>query len=83
MEDRDMANVLIRNIPDEVLNTIKDMAKRHNRSLQQELRETLATIANQSSPDIYDRAAKLREKLRKKSIRFRDSAALLREDRAR
>ncbi len=78
-----MANVLIRNISDEVLNTIKNMAKRHNRSLQQELRETLENIVTQSSPDILQKATALKEKLRKKSIRFKDSAELLREDRAR
>ncbi|MDI6762914.1 MAG: hypothetical protein QME83_07770 [Thermodesulfobacteriota bacterium] len=78
-----MANVLIRNVPDEVLNMIKDVAKRRNRSLQQELREALETMANQSSPDIFRKATELKEKLRKKSVRFTDSAELLREDRAR
>jgi len=78
-----MANVLIRNVPDEVLNMIKMAAKRRNRSLQQELREALETMANQSSPDIFRKATELKEKLRKKSVRFTDSAELLREDRAR
>lgn len=78
-----MANILIRNVPDEVLNMIKNVAKRHNRSLQQELREALETMANQSSPDIFRKATELKEKLRKKSVRFTDSAELLREDRAR
>jgi len=83
MEGKDMANVLIRNVPDEVLNMIKMAAKRRNRSLQQELREALETMANQSSPDIFRKATELKEKLRKKSVRFTDSAELLREDRAR
>ena len=78
-----MANILIRNVPDEVLNMIKNVAKRRNRSLQQELREALETMANQSSPDILRKATELKEKLRKKSVRFTDSAELLREDRAR
>ncbi len=78
-----MANILIRNVPDEVLNMIKNVAKRRNRSLQQELREALETMANQSSPDIFRKAAELKEKLRKKSVRFTDSTELLREDRAR
>jgi len=78
-----MANILIRNVPDEVLNMIKSVAKRRNRSLQQELREALETMANQSSPDIFRKATELKEKLRKKSVRFTDSAELLREDRAR
>lgn len=83
MEGKSMANILIRNVPDEVLNMIKNVAKRHNRSLQQELREALETMANQSSPDIFRKATELKEKLRKKSVRFTDSAELLREDRAR
>ena len=78
-----MANILIRNVPDEVLNMIKNVAKRRNRSLQQELREALETMASQSSPDIFRKATELKEKLRKKSVRFTDSAELLREDKAR
>jgi plasmid stability protein len=83
MEGKSMANILIRNVPDEVLNMIKNVAKRRNRSLQQELLEALETMANQSSPDIFRKATELKEKLRKKSVRFTDSAELLREDRAR
>ncbi len=83
MEGKRMANVFIRNVPDEVLKVIKNVAKRRNRSLQQELREGLETIASLSSPDLFQKATQLKEKLRKKSIRFTDSAKLLREDRAR
>jgi plasmid stability protein len=36
-----MANVLIRNIPEEVLDGFRNMAKSHKRSLQQELRVAL------------------------------------------
>jgi len=78
-----MANVLIRNIPEEVLDRFKNMAKSHRRSLQQELRVVLEKIVDQSSPDIFRKTSNLRRKLRKKAIRFTDSARLLREDRAR
>ena len=78
-----MANILIRNVPDEVLNMIKNVAKRRNKSLQQELLEALETMANQSSPDILRKATELKENLRKKTVRFTDTAELLREDRAR
>ncbi len=78
-----MANVLVRNIPDEVLDRIKSMAKRHNRSLQQELSEAIENIASQSSLDFSQKAKELREKLRKKKVRFTDSAELMREDRNR
>jgi plasmid stability protein len=78
-----MANVLIRNIPEEVLDRFKSMAKNHKRSLQQELRVVLEKTVDQSSPDIFQKALDLRRKLRKKAVRFTDSARLLREDRAR
>jgi hypothetical protein len=83
MEVQPMANVLIRDISNEVLDRIKSMAKRHNRSLQQELREAIENIANHSSLDVYQKAKELREKLLKKRMQFTDSAELLREDRAR
>lgn len=38
-----MANVLIRDVPDEIINELKQMAKLHNRPLQQELREILVS----------------------------------------
>ncbi len=78
-----MANVLIRDISNEVLDRIKSLAKRHNRSLQQELREALENIANHSCLDVHQKAKDLREKLRKKRVQFTDSAELLREDRSR
>ena len=78
-----MANVLIRNIPEEVLDRFKNMAKSHKRSLQQELRVVLERTVDQSSPDIFQKASDLRRKLRKKAVRFAESARLLREDRAR
>ena len=78
-----MANVLVRNISDEVLDRIKSIAKRHNRSLQQELSEAIENIASQSTLDVFQRAKDLREELRKKEVRFTDSAELQRKDRAR
>jgi plasmid stability protein len=78
-----MANVLVRNISEEVLNRIKSIAKRHNRSLQQELSEVIENIAAQSNIDVFQRAKDLREGLTKKKLRFTDSAELQRKDRAR
>ena len=78
-----MPNVLIRNIPEEVLDRFKNMAKSHKRSLQQELKVVLEKTMDQSSPDIFQKALDLRKKLRKKTVLFTDSAKLLREDRAR
>jgi plasmid stability protein len=78
-----MANVLLRDIPGEVLNRLKNMAKAHNRSLQKELRVVLENTAGQTLPDIFQKASELRKELRKKAVRFTDSARLLREDRLR
>jgi len=78
-----MATVLIRNIPEDVLDWFKNMAKSHKRSLQQELRVVLEKTVDQSSPDILKKASDLRRKLRKKSLHFTDSTKLLRENRAR
>jgi plasmid stability protein len=78
-----MANVLIRDVPEEVLNRLKSMAKGHDRSLQQELRAFLENTVAQSSPEIFQKMAEIRRKLRGKVIRFTDSTKLLREDRAR
>jgi len=78
-----MANVLIRDIPEEVLNRFKSLAKSHKRSLQQELKVVIEKTANQSPDDIYRKALDLREKLRKKNMRFTNSAKLIREDRTR
>jgi plasmid stability protein len=78
-----MANVLLRDIPGEVLNRLKNMAKAHNRSLQQELRVVLENTAGQTLPDVFQKASELRKELRKKAVRFTDSAKLLREDRLR
>ena len=78
-----MANVFLRDIPEEVLNRLKDLAKAHNRSLQQELRAVLENTADQTLPDVFQKASELRKQLRKKAIRFTDSVKLLREDRFR
>jgi len=78
-----MANVLIRDVPEEVLNRFKIMAKSHKRSLQQELKVFLENTVTQSSPEIFQKMAEIRKKLRRKSIQFTDSSRLLREDRAR
>ena len=78
-----MANLLIRDVPDKIVARLKDMAKRRNRSLQQELHSILLATATQSSPEILKRASKIRAELRKKGISFSDSAELLREDRFR
>ena len=78
-----MPNLLIRDVPDKIVARLKDMAKRRNRSLQQELHSILVATAAQFSPEILKQAAKIRAKLRRKGITFSDSVELLRGDRSR
>jgi len=78
-----MANLLIRNVPEGIVSRLKDRAKKHNRSLQQELHSILVATATQSSEDLLKQSSRIRAKLRKKGVTFSDSAELLREDRSR
>jgi plasmid stability protein len=79
----EMANVLIRNVSDEVLDKLKALAKDHNRSLQQELKEILEGFVVFSPADLTIKASEIRKKLEKKKRKFIDSTDLLRKDRGR
>jgi plasmid stability protein len=78
-----MPNLLIRNISNEILDRLKSIAKRHRRSLQQELHEVLESATEQSFEGTIQKAEDLKERLRRKSMHFTDSVRLLREDRKR
>ena len=78
-----MANLLIRNVPEDIVFRLKDRAKKRNRSLQQELHSILVATAIQSSEDLLKQSSRIRAKLRKKGVTFSDSAELLRQDRSR
>ena len=78
-----MANLLIRNVSEDIVSRLKDRAKKRNRSLQQELHSILVATATQSSEDLLKQSSRIRAKLRKKGVTFSDSAELLREDRSR
>ena len=78
-----MPNVLIRNISSAALAKLKAVAKRRNRSLQQELKELIEHGAQRAAIDVVGIARAIRKKLRKKQIRHSDSGKLLRKDRNR
>ena len=78
-----MANLLIRNVSEDIVSRLKDRAKKRNRSLQQELHSILVATATQSSEDLLKQSSRIRAKLRKKGVTFSDSAELLRQDRSR
>jgi plasmid stability protein len=77
-----MAQVLVRQLNDEVVDRLKKRAKEHGRSLQSEVK----TILEDAVPD-YERAWKridsLRVRLKRSSRKFSDSAGLIRGDRDR
>ncbi len=75
-----MAQVLVRQLDDKVVDRLKKRAKEHGRSLQSEVK----TILEEAVPD-YEAAWKridgFRKRLKKSGRKFSDSAALVREDR--
>ena len=77
-----MAQVLVRQLNDKVVDRLKKRAKEHGRSLQSEVK----TILEDAVPD-YERAWKridsLRLRLKRSSRKFTNSADLVREDRER
>lgn len=77
-----MAQVLVRQLNDKVVERLKKRAKEHGRSLQSEVK----TILEEAVPD-YERAwkriAKFRKTLEQSRRKFSDSATLIREDRDR
>ena len=77
-----MAQVLVRQLNDEVVDRLKKRAKEHGRSLQSEVK----TILEDAVPD-YERAWKridsFRLRLKRSSRKFSDSAGLIRGDRDR
>jgi plasmid stability protein len=78
-----MPDILIRGVPERTLKQLKLMAKLHNRSLRQELKDALENLSHVVVPDITAQAAAIRKKLAGKGRKFTDSAALLREDSCR
>ena len=77
-----MAQVLVRQLNDKVVDRLKKRAKEHGRSLQSEVK----TILEDAVPD-YERAWKridsLRLRLKRSSRKFSDSVGLIRKDRDR
>jgi plasmid stability protein len=77
-----MAQVLVRQLDNKVVDRLKRRAKEHGRSLQSEVK----TILEEAVPD-YEAAWKriegFRKRLGKSGRTFTDSADLIREDRDR
>ncbi len=76
-----MPHVLIRELDTRVVKKLKSRARLHRRSLQAELKDILERAASTSPADVLARVERVRAMFRGR--RFRDSAALIRRDRAR
>jgi plasmid stability protein len=76
-----MAQLLVRNLDDETIKRLKALAKRHNRSLQGQAKLILEEGATLSGGQVKELVEQWQRRLGGK--RFRDSAALIREDRGR
>ncbi|MBI2908255.1 MAG: hypothetical protein HYX92_11460 [Chloroflexi bacterium] len=79
-----MADILVRDVPEKTLEALKARARRHRRSLQQELVQVLEATAEETPPQSPSEiAAAIRAKLSRTGRVFSDSVELIREDRQR
>ena len=76
-----MAQVIVRNLPDDVVARLKARASRQKRSLEQELREILSEAARPSREEILADIDRIRAMTPK--VPQTDSAELIREERDR
>jgi len=78
-----MKNLLIRNVPDEVLEKLKKRARKHQRSLQQEILIILSQQAEESPEELLEKIIRRSNRWAKANRQFSDSVELIREDRDR
>ena len=76
-----MPNILIRDVPAKTVEHLKARAKRHNRSLQGEVKQLIEESVIPVTSAALSRAMKIRASFGKKI--FSDSVELIREDRDR
>jgi plasmid stability protein len=77
-----MAQVLVRQLNDKVVDRLKKRAKEHGRSLQSEVK----TILEEAVPDYeaaWKRIGRFRKRLQQSGRKFSNSVDLIREDRDR
>lgn len=80
-----MAQIVIRNIPDHVMDAFRKLTKRRGTSLEQEVRDLIANAVTQDTRLRRFRTASQRQmnRFREEGRTFSDSADLIREDRER
>ncbi len=78
-----MPDLLIRNVPEEIVNVLKKKAANNRHSLQQELLQIVEAAAQEDHIKNTDYATMVREKLQAYGNDFTDSTDLIRSDRDR
>ncbi|MHB1396081.1 MAG: FitA-like ribbon-helix-helix domain-containing protein [Thermoleophilia bacterium] len=78
-----MSDVLIRNIPDQALQRLKQQAVRRNRSLQQELHGIITRAAYNDVEVLVDRVRERRSRYEVVAGKMEDSTSMIRRDRSR
>ena len=76
-----MSQVLVRNLPTEVVRKLKTRAQQHRRSLQEELKDILEQAAQQNAREVQAKVHQVRRLFAGR--KFSDSSDLIRRDRAR
>ncbi len=78
-----MPQLLVRNLQEETVESLKQRAKANHRSLQAELALILENAAKVQSISFWKHSASIREQLAQSKKSFTDSTELIREDRDR
>jgi plasmid stability protein len=78
-----MAQVLVRNLDEQVVGALKQRAASRGTSLQTEVKQILEQAAQTALVDSVTVARRLRRRLSRKGVRYRDSGAMQAEDRLR
>jgi plasmid stability protein len=76
-----MAQVLVRQLDDKVVERLKKRAKEHGRSLQSEAKTILEEAVPPDYEGAWKRIERFQKRLKQSGRKFSDSAALIREDR--
>ena len=78
-----MPQLLVRNLQEETVESLKQIAKANHRSLQAEVALILENAAKMQATNFWENTTKIREQLAQSKKSFSDSTELVREDRDR
>lgn len=74
-----MADVLIRNIEDDLLDKLKKKAEANQRSLQAELKKALEEYAGPTKEEVIEMVQEIQERFKSKGVVFPDSTEEIRK----